>query len=233
MKKLIYVSLFFIATFNFGCTKKTESEDVSTSGIEAHFVVDAYPADNRVVCQATFNLESDDNNLIELSDGDSITCNGIGMAKSGTTYSITTAYAANAEYEFSFIREGESAHTTSIQIPDAPTGISPASGATSTKGQALNVSWTPSTDVTWESMRVSLNNGETGDDALNATVEDPAPETGSVAFGTSQTQTSPPSTGSWSSTLTLTRTKKGTRPENLSGDIFSHISVEVPVTLVD
>jgi hypothetical protein len=211
----------------FACaSKKSDSSNIKTTGINANFQI--VGVNNTVSCRVIFNLEGDSSNIVDLSAGDSVTCNGTTMSKSGNYYVASQTYTTGGTYTLVFTRSGETPYTSTVVLPEAPVITAPAQGATSTKGQALNVTWTPSSNTT-DSAAITLYTSGHFSYSVTAT----APESGSVTFGSSQTNTSPPETGGWTAEVWAVRTRQGTMASGLIGTIEATNKTVTTINLAD
>jgi hypothetical protein len=141
----LFVSVVFIAQ---GCAV-TESENVKTSGIWAHYVIDHHP-DERVVAWAVFRVGQAGGTIINLVGDDSIEVNGEPLTEfmdAVTGFHWNRAEIAedmSGSYDFDFIRADETV-TTTVVVPDHPTITSPSPGDSVYPGDNLEVDWVVTT----------------------------------------------------------------------------------------
>ncbi len=228
---IVLIFTFWLSLMGLACTKKTSSGDVRTSGFVAHYTVVGDPGDLDVSCQAYFTLESDGSNYLNLSDGDTVTCNGEAMSKTGDIYFATPTYAVGGTYTIILTRTGESPYEATVTMPTAPASPSP-SGINATKGQPLTATWTASGTL-GDEVVVVLDNNHTGSDTVYSTATDTSPEAGSVTFGTSETEASNHAAGTWGSDLKFTRRRPGTMPTGLAGSIIATNFSATTLNLID
>jgi hypothetical protein len=127
-----------------GCAV-VESEDVRTSGMWAHFVIDHHP-DNRVVAWAVLRVGGQTGTIIDMVGDDYLECNGIRMTEYVEV--ITNFHWNRAEvvpdpqgiYEFTFHRVDETV-TSYVTTPAFPTIINTVPDITLNAGTNLQVTW--------------------------------------------------------------------------------------------
>ena len=127
-----------------GCAV-VESEDVRTSGMWAHFVIDHHP-DNVVVAWAVLRVGGQAGTIIDLVGDDYLECNGTRMTEYVEV--ITNFHWNRAEvladaqgiYEFQFIRPDEEV-SSFLTTPALPTIISTDPDITLNAGTQLEVTW--------------------------------------------------------------------------------------------
>lgn len=114
-----------------GCVV-TESENVETSGMWAHFVIDHHP-DDTVEAWAVLRVGGQLGTIIDLVGADQMQCNGTRMIE--YIEPVTNMHWTRAEvavdpdglYDFEFIREDEYVVTT-VETPDIPFITNPPDG---------------------------------------------------------------------------------------------------------
>lgn len=98
-----------------GCAV-VSSEDVETSNMWAHYVIDHHP-DDRVVAWAVFREGYELGRIVDLEGGDKIQCNGVNLIE---YFDVITNYHWNraevpvdqyGTYDFTFIRPDEEVNT--------------------------------------------------------------------------------------------------------------------------
>ena len=225
---IFIVSALLILAFSIlGCsTKKSDSSNLRTTGINAHFEIIAIGGN--VTCRAQFNIEGDRSNIVELSGGDTVTCNGTTMGKSGNYYTSTLSYTPGGTYTVVFTRSGENPYSSTVVLPEAPVISAPTQGSNNTKGQTLNVTWTPSSTAT-DYADVTLYSAN----HVSSTINDTAPESGAVSFGTNQTNSNPVSAGTWSTETSVIRYREGSMATGLLGSIIASNKTITTMNLVD
>ncbi len=127
-----------------GCTV-TESENVKTSGMWAHFVIDHHP-DDLVVAWAALRVGGQLGTIIDLTGGDSMECNGTHMTEYVEV--LTNMHWSRAEispdtdgiYDFTFIRPDEEVITT-VVTPSLPVIIETDPPVTVGAGDMITVTW--------------------------------------------------------------------------------------------
>ncbi len=217
----------------------TESDNVATKGIYATIEVAGNNA-NSVNCEVQLQVGGPTGTYLDLSAGDSLTCNGNTMARNEflgiVTYTATLTYAVGATYTIEFVRAGEGTYTSTAVLPGAISGASVQEGNSIAKGQPLTALWTASTS-TEDSMYVTLSysylNGSTTSSQSHG-LNDTSPENGSMGFSAAQTQVTPPVAGNFDATLTLKRSRGGTMATGLDGSIRATQKMQVTgITLHD
>lgn len=131
-------------SFSGGCAV-VESQDVKTSGMWAHFVIDHHP-DDTVVAWAVLRVGGQAGTIIDLVGGDYMECNGTRMTE--YVEAITNFHWNRAVitpdnmgiYEFTFIRPDEEV-TSYVTTPAFPTIISTTPDITLNAGTQLEVTW--------------------------------------------------------------------------------------------
>lgn len=226
--------IFILLTLSFSSLiscSNTKSDNVKTSGIHATFSVEGNNQ-NSVNCQATLQVGGATGTYLDLTSGDSVTCNGNSMSRSELlgiiTYSATVPYQVGSTYTIVLTRTGENPYSSSVVLPEAISNVSPSSAISQQKGSAINVSWTPSSNATEDSFSASLS--ATG---VSALLTDSPPEQGALGFGSTDTTPSPVSSDSSTGTLTYSRARSGTMATGLAGTIKAYQKTSVSVTLTN
>ena len=127
-----------------GCAV-VESEDVKTSGMWAHFVIDHHP-DDKVVAWAVLRVGGQTGTIIDMVGDDYLECNGTRMTEYVEV--ITNFHWNRAEiqpdaqgiYEFTFNRVDETV-TSYVTTPAFPTIIDTVPAVTLNDGTRLEVTW--------------------------------------------------------------------------------------------
>jgi hypothetical protein len=129
-----------------GCAV-VESQDVKTSGMWAHFVIDHHPDDD-VVAWAVLRVGGQAGTIIDLVGDDYMECNGVRMT--GYVEVVTNFHWNRAEispdahgtYEFKFIRSDEEVSSI-VRTPSIPTiaSTTPANTETVNAGTRIEVTW--------------------------------------------------------------------------------------------
>jgi len=127
-----------------GCAV-VESEDVKTSGMWAHFVIDHHP-DDQVVAWAVLRVGGQTGTIIDMVGDDYLEVNGTRMTE--YVEAITNFHWNRAEispdidgiYEFTFNRVDETV-TSYVTTPAFPTIISTVPDITLNAGTNLEVTW--------------------------------------------------------------------------------------------
>lgn len=224
MRKNLLLSMVILAAIVVGCAK-TDSSNIKTSGFYADYAVKTLATSPSVAtCTATFRVEAG-GTYIDLSSGDTVTCNGQSMARSElfgiVTYSANLTATVGATYTIVLTRSGEVPYSASVTLPEAVSPTSPANNASGAKGSVLNFSWTTSSSST-DAMTVSASSVTSGDNKCPtmAYFQDSAPENGVGSFSASEM--SLPATGiagACSMNITWQRRRPGIMPSGLKGDI--------------
>lgn len=163
MKGLLLTSIVLLAGLITACST-TKSDNVDTDGIYAVFYLSEDGANARG--DATFYVGGSTGTVLQLSAGDSITCNGNAMSENQDLFGKFYYYGncgtltAGATYTLVFTRNGEDGvetYSSSVVMPAAVTISSPSSGATFTRGQTIPVSWNGGSD----SVEVSISGSGT------------------------------------------------------------------------
>lgn len=213
---------------------KTESDNVKTSGFYVTYSVQGNNQ-NSVSCTATFQVGGSTGTYLDLSSGDTITCNGNSMSRSEflgmITYTATVPYSVGGTYTLVLSRTGESAYSSSVVLPEAIAGMNPSSATSYTKGTGLSAAWTPSSNAA-DGMNVYLRYTAAGT-GYYYSQNDTSPENGVVGFSSAETQLQPPVAGTWSGSIEYSRTRAGTMATELSGTITAYQEVTVSISLVD
>jgi hypothetical protein len=127
-----------------GCAV-VESQDVKTSGMWAHFIIEHYP-DDSVVAWAVLRVGGQSGTIIDLMGGDYLECNGTRMTEyveAITNFHWNRAVIspdALGTYEFTLIRPDEEVSTL-VTTPALPFIISTDPDVTLTAGTQLEVTW--------------------------------------------------------------------------------------------
>ena len=143
--KLITLSLISMALLLAGCPS-TESENVSSEGIYAQYVVE----DNGSTVNVSAKFWVGDGpggTILDLTGNDQVQVNGRTMAKNKDLFGVVTytnTLPKNEFYEFTFSREKDGDvdfYGASIQLPNAMQISSPKNGQRIRRGSSLNVRW--------------------------------------------------------------------------------------------
>ena len=217
-----------------GCAK-TNSDNVKTSGFYATYKITANNQ-NSATCTSTFQVGGLTGTYLDLSAGDSITCDGQAMSRSDfagiVTYSAIVAYQVGKTYNFVLMRVGEGSYTSSAVLPAVISGNSPSGNPSIHKGSPINLLWTVSNNV-FDSMDITLSYS-TGTSSYSYYKSDSFPELGSgLGFGSSETQVSPAVAGNWLGSITFKRRQSGTMDVLLSGTVEAVQELKVDLTLID
>lgn len=234
-KHRMWLAVMMAISFMMMACSKTDSDDVKTSGFYATLSVDGNNS-NQVTCRATFQVGGATGTYLDLSSGDTVTCNGQSMSRSEflgmITYTATATYQVGATYSIVLTRAGESPYTATAVLPEAITVTSPTEGQSVTKGTAPTATWTSAVDAGAE-MAVTLSYTVNSENSPSFTQTDTAPEQGTLGWSTTQTQVSPPQAGSWSGKFRFVRSKVGSMPAGLDGSVRATQSIERNISLVD
>lgn len=224
-----------VAAFLAGGCSKVPSDNVKTAGIYASYSIKGNNQ-NSVVCTVQFQAGGSTGTFLDLSSGDSATCNGQSMSRNEfagiITYSATLSYAVGVVYTVVFSRANEGSYTSTVTLPEAIEGMSPGHGTTIQKGSALTASWVPSTNLN-DKLNATLDIRLNSSRSITHAVVDSSPENGSLGFSGDQTQVTPPEVGNWAGVLTLKRYRMGAMAEGLKGMIQASQQSTVNLTLVD
>lgn len=218
-----------------GACSNTESENVKTSGFYATYTLFAEGA-STATCQATFQVGGSTGTYLDLNSGDSVTCDGQSMVRSEflgmIMYTATVTATVGKTYDVVLTRSGEPTYTSSVVLPEAVAGTTPATTTNYTKGSVINTSWTPSSNTTEDSMTVTLTY-DAGEHSASASADDTAPESGTIGFGSSDTNQYSSVTGTFGGKITFKRKRVGAMASGLEGVVYSQQKLEVPVNLTD
>lgn len=236
MKKNLLSSLLCMAVFTVSCAK-TDSDNIKTSGFYADYQVRTQASNSSIaVCSASFRVEAG-GTFIDLSSGDFVTCNGQSMSRSEVlgmvTYTANVAATVGGTYALVLTRAGESPYTANVTLPSAVVPTSPANGTSSSKGSALNFSWTPSANSS-DAMLVSTVKVTGGDTKCPETsyFDDTAPENGVGSFSASQMSLGVNGTaGACAMKVVWERRRTGVMPTGLNGVINAIQEANVSITL--
>ncbi len=114
--KLCFRSITFASVAFSLAACSANSEDVKTSGLQAHYVVSTQGT-AKPVAEASYSLASGEFRAISLNGGDYVTCNGTALKERGES----TVYAASIEqktdYEFVFSRPNEPKDARRVSHP--------------------------------------------------------------------------------------------------------------------
>lgn len=147
MKGFLLTSIALLTAVLSACST-TKSDNVDTAGIYAVFAVSEDGANARG--DATFYVGGTTGTVLQLSAGDSITCNGNTMSENQDLfgkyyyYSGCGTLTAGATYTLVFTRNGDDGvetYSSSVVMPAAVTVTSPSGGASYTRGQTIPVTW--------------------------------------------------------------------------------------------
>jgi hypothetical protein len=152
MNKVIFTFSLLIFIFTVGCST-TNSDNVNTEGFYVVFELTADGANTRG--DATFYVGGLTGTVVQLSAGDSVTCNGNPMNESQDLFNRyyywggCGALTVDATYTFVFTRStasGDEVYTSTVTMPEALTLTSPGDGSTHNRGAPINVTWTAGSD---------------------------------------------------------------------------------------
>jgi|GEM_PF-1739361 len=223
-----------------GCAR-ANSDDISSSSINARFSVSPNKAGTSVTCSADLTVGSDGvgGTRIDLSSTDKLTCTD------GTTEKQLTGSAGNYEatglakedgqsYNFKLTRTnvGDCGHaeelSSVVTLPPIPVISAPAASATLSRAGGFTVSWTPGED----SITVTLSSNATATGAEGETGT--ATWSGTDASGTlSVAAADLVSFRNGSALLSVKRSRSGTHSAVLKGDTSSSATGSVTITVAD
>lgn len=233
--KHIYKFFLCSAVLSLAACSNTESENVKTSGFYATYTLFAEGASS-ASCQATFQVGGSTGTYLDLNSGDTVTCDGQSMVRSELlgmiTYTASVTATVGKTYEIVLTRSGEPTYTSTVVLPEAVAGTTPATTTNYTKGSVINTSWTPSSNTTEDFMTVTLSY-TAGDHSASASADDTAPESGTLGFGSSDTNQYSSTTGTFGGKITFKRKRVGTMASGLEGQIYSQQKLEIPINLTD
>lgn len=238
MKRNFLFKIFCIISVLLAGCAKTESENIKTSGFFAGYTVSVSSATPTTAsCSASFTVE-EGGTYIDLSDSDTVTCNGETMVKTvlGNIVSYSKSFSTvtpGATFTIVLTRSGESPYSASVTLPQAVVVTAPSSSFSQAKGAALDFSWTVSSDV-GDAMYVTTERVTSGDTKCPyaASYLDSAPEAGSGTFGSSEMALpTDGTTGACSMNVNFERSRTGTMPSGLNGRIRALQSASVQGTL--
>jgi hypothetical protein len=230
---LLLISALFLFV---GCAK-TNSDNVKTSGIYATYRV-VGNNQNSATCTVQFQVGGATGTFLNLSSGDTVTCDGQSMVRSEIagiiTYSASVAYQAGKAYNVDFSRPNEGTYTSTVVLPSEINGISVAQNSSFQKGTAITPTWTASGNFL-ESMLVELNYCTTANsNCYRYQKNDTAPEAGSgIGFSSNETQVTPNVAGTWNGSLTFRRYLNGSMDASLSGSIQAEQKRTIDILLND
>jgi hypothetical protein len=141
------VAMMFVSFLLNAACSTTDSENVKTSGIWAHYVVDHYP-DDEVRCLGVLRVGGSTGTIVDMSGGEHLECNGLEMSE---FFDPITNYRWNRVimdpdpqnlYDIDFVRTDEVVSTT-VEVAEPPyvDGTEPAGLVYG--GEALTVFWDP------------------------------------------------------------------------------------------
>ena len=213
-----------------GCLSPIDTGGLKTSDLRASFSV-SYQSGS-VTCSAYFYTEANNYSYVQLSDDDFVTCDGkIMTATGGGGYSVNVPYVAGKEYQVALIRKAESTYVAHVSVPNLPSGTTPVSGSNTGKGEELWVSWAASTDPR-DGMVVEARNNLSGTALIFASLTQ-RPESGLVKFSAAQMNAPIPTGGTQNGSLSFFRTRYGTMPTGLAGEISSFRGMGYTIFFVD
>jgi hypothetical protein len=231
-----------------GCSS-TPSENVKTTGISASYSVESNDG-AQATCSARFFVGGSTGTVLDLTSGDSVTCNGQAMARQQDplthmiTYSAQLAAQAGSTYTIVFTRSGEAPYNSSVVLPRSLTVTSPASGARLKKNKALDLVWNADSDSTTFvdaalSFATTSPSQEASDSKSTTTSSNliagraPAPDPGALTLDAPSTAPTTMSAGDISAQLRLSRIKRGVMSNGLSGSIQATQNSSINLVLVD
>lgn len=213
---------------------KTESSYVETEGFYVSYSV-VGNNQNSATCTVTFQVGGPTGTYLDLSSGDSITCDGSSMARSEflgiVSYTANVSYRPQGQYELIFNREGEGNYISTLTLPEPITGMVPSSSQTYQKANPISVLWNTSSNSE-DGMRAYLNYSA-GTTSYTFSKNDTSPESGSLGFSSTETQTQIPSSGTWTGSIKLSRYLSGSMASGLSGTIVGKQETSVSIQLID
>ncbi len=237
MKKRFLTLLVLVSILIQSCAK-TNSDNIKTSGFYAEYSVSVDSSSPTVAkCVASFRVESG-GTFIDLTTGDTVTCNGQAMSRSEiagmVSYTVNLTGTVGATYTVLLTRSGESPYSATVTLPDPITTISPVNGASASKGAGLSFSWTPSSNAS-DAMLVSTTSVTGGDTncPYSASYSNPAPESGVGSFSAMQMAlpTATGTAGACSLKVSWQRQRPGTMPSGLKGSVTAVQNTSVGITL--
>lgn len=230
---LLLISALFLLV---GCAK-TNSENIKTAGIYATYRIEGNNQ-NSATCTVQFQVGGATGTFLNLTSGDSVTCDGQSMNRSEIagiiTYSASVAYLVGKTYNVNFSRPDEGAYISSVVMPSEINGISVAPNTSFQKASAITPTWSASGNAS-ESMWVELNFcTSTNSNCYRYQKNDTAPEAGSgIGFSSSETQVTPNVAGTWNGSLTFRRYLNGSMDASISGSIQAEQKTSVSILLND
>jgi hypothetical protein len=224
----VIISLLMILIFT-SCAQ-TGSSDILTNSIylSQTIVVDK---DQNVTCTAVFQVGSAMGTYLELTNGDTVECNGTVMEKTEllgiVRYSANVAYVANGTYEILFERASDESYSSTVVLPNAITVTAPTDNYEYSKGSALPLAWTLSTGT---KMNMTVSYTHSGSQSASIT-NTQTTEVGSYNFDALTSQIT--EDGNVYGVVKFTRIKTGTQATDLSGVIEAKLEKEIDIVFVD
>lgn len=226
------------ALFFSGCSK-TKSENVKTDGIYAEFELVGNNK-NSIICSATLKVGGSTGTVIDLSNGDVLTCDGYPMDRSEDLlgvirYQVQLSYQKDKVYNIVFHRPEEKPYVASVIVPELIKGLNPLNGAIVKKGTNIDVIWTIS-KAAGDSFSTALNFAESsgnGQHPEELYEFDSYPENGYLEFQSSGLFAGEADKGIKPATVFFTRYHYGQMPSLLKGVITASQKTSVAVKFVD
>jgi len=226
MKGLLLTSIVLLTGLIAACST-TKSDNVDTDGIYAVFAVSESGASARG--DATFYVGGSTGTVLQLSAGDSVTCNGNAMSENQDLfgkyyyYGACGSLTAGASYTFVFTRNGDNGtetYTSTVVLPAAVSVSSPSNGASFTRGQTIPVNWTAGSDT----VEVSISGSGTSASGSGSTTYSRSygslPDNGAYTILGADTDPDDTISGVISNgIITVSRTRSGSMASGLDGSI--------------
>ncbi|WP_413287451.1 Ig-like domain-containing protein [Bdellovibrio sp. HCB337] len=226
MKGFVLTSILLLTSVLISCSTTT-SDNVDTDGIYAVLTIQEDGANTRA--DATFYVGGMTGTVLQLTAGDSVTCNGNAMTENQDLFGKYYYYGncgtltAGATYTFTFTRNGDDgpeSYSSSVVMPAAITISSPNDGATFTRGQTIPVTWNAGSDT----VEVSISGSGTSASGSGSTTY--SRSHGSLdddgAYTILATDTDPDDTITGviaNAAISVTRSRSGTMASGLDGQI--------------
>lgn len=231
--KVIYIILILMSILSLGCSK-TLSDNINTTAFYITYRLSGNNA-GTASCTVSFQVGGSTGTYIDLSNSDTVTCDGQAMTRNEllgiVTYTAAVPYSVGKIYNLVLNRSTEGVYTSTAVLPNEIVGYSPAANSTIQKGSVINLFWNSSGSGV-DSMSAYLNY-TAGASNYSYYKHDSAPENGSLVFPSYETQVIPTVSGSWSATIRYYRSQSGQVDPAFSGTALGEQQVQVNFTLID
>lgn len=237
MSQRAFFSILILGALALTSCSKKKSDETNT---EAWFATYSVKHEGgQVVCEAKFQVgKGGDTTFIELTGGDYVDCNGVSTVRADSLIGeviYKTAIAPTTNITITLHRKGEKDYTATVGVPENIILNNPTNGQVLSKQQIVSVNWVTSS-FSIDRMRINLTYSEASSNPNQSLTKYRTyvldRETGAFGIPASETPGGAGAVGVMAdipATLQLTRSRPGTMPQGLQGQIIATRTLSVGV----